>query len=101
MQGNTPSSSDDTLMHLMERSLFHTFDGNHIEFEKALAEAMAVQIVELSAENDGFSLTLKEELLDAMRAVLLQWLGEYPPLPREDLPILFTRLGIRTSQETP
>jgi hypothetical protein len=99
MQGNTPSSPDDTLLYLMERSLYETFSGNHDEFEEALAEAMATQIVELSAENNGFSLNLKDELLDAMRAVLLQWIGEHPPLPREDLPILFARLGITTSEE--
>jgi len=82
---NTTLANDTGLLSLMMRALVETFDGNEQEFEDALAEALAVQIVELAEANDGFSMNLAEELADAMRGVLLQWLGQHSSCPREDL----------------
>lgn len=78
--------NDTDLIGLMQRTVTEIYDGNNAEFEDAYAEALAQQIEELVEVNDGFSFNLKEELADAMRAVLLQWLGEHTCFPREDLP---------------
>jgi hypothetical protein len=82
--------NDRGLIALMERTVKEIYDGNDAEFEDAYAEALAQQIEELALANNGFSFNLKEELADAMRGVLLQWLGEHTCLPREDLQ-LFVR----------
>jgi len=82
--------NDPGLIALMQRTVDEIYGGNNAEFEEAYAEALAAQIEELALANNGFSLNLKEELADAMRGVLLQWLGEHTCLPREDLQ-LFVR----------
>ena len=79
--------TDSSLIALMTKAVTDAFDGDEEEFEKAFAEAMAEQIVELADANDGFSVNLAEELTDAMRGVLLQWLGEHSCCPREDIDI--------------
>lgn len=80
----TNIQTDEELVALMRRAQAEVFEGKAKEFEEAYGEALATQIVELYEANNGFSTDLAEELADAMRAVLLQWLGEYPCCPRED-----------------
>jgi len=91
----TTLENDESTFALMARCVTEVFEGNTGAFDNAFAEAMAQQIIELSEANDHvFEANLSEELADAMRGVLLQWLGEHPPLPREELPALFLRMSV-------
>jgi hypothetical protein len=76
--------NDRGLIALMERTVKEIYNGNNAEFEEAYADALAQQIEDLVLANNGFSFNLKEELADAMRGVLLQWLDEHTCMPRED-----------------
>lgn len=81
----TTIETDEGLIDLMKRSVVEVFDGDEREFEEAYAQALAQQIADLSEANNGFTIDLAEELADAMRGVLLQWLGEHQCCPREEL----------------
>lgn len=85
--------NDEGLIQLMNRAVRETFDGDEEEFELAFTQALAQQILELSAVNDGFTLCQAEELADAMRGVLLQWLGEHSCCPREDLELFLAKVS--------
>jgi pyridoxal biosynthesis lyase PdxS len=82
--------TDEGLLELMKQTVTGVFNGDGREFEKALTEAMAEQMVELMEANVNvdFTIDLAETLADAMRGVLLQWLGRHPCCPREDIPFL-------------
>lgn len=84
--------TDTSLVAMMQRAVKEVFDGNNNEFERAYAEAMAQQIIELNEVSDGFNLSLAEELADAMRGVLHQWLGEHSCCPREDIDVFLARI---------
>ncbi len=84
--------NDQGLIALMQRTVDEVYGGNHAEFEEAYADAMAEQVMELASVNESFTYNLKEELADAMRGVLLQWLGEHTCCPREDLPVFLARI---------
>jgi hypothetical protein len=85
--------NDEGLLNLVQRTVSEIYMGNEHEFEEAFSEALAQQIVELSDVNDGFGVNLAEELADAMRGVLLQWLGEHTCCPREDMPVFLARIS--------
>ncbi len=83
--------TDSGLIDLMKRAVDEAFDGDEKEFERAYAEALTQQIIELHQACNGYPVDLSEELADAMRGVLLQWIGEYPCFPREDFDLLRSR----------
>ena len=85
-------STDKKLISMMQRAVDEVFAGNDTEFEDAFAEALAQQIDEFMDVSDGINLNMKEELADAMRAVLLQWLGEHTCCPREDMELLLASI---------
>ena len=83
--------NDTGLIELMQRAQDEIYGGNAKVFEAAYADALAAEIADLS-EADDFSDDLSEELADAMRGVLLQWIGEYPCYPKRDIPGFLRRI---------
>ena len=82
----TTIENDQGLIKLMERAQKEIYSGNAAAFDQAYAEALATQIVDLAEANDCHPGNLATELADAMRGVLVQWLGEYPCYAKRDIP---------------
>lgn len=86
--------NDKGLIALMVRTRDEVFGGSDEDFEEAYAQALKQQVFELSQASASFTPDSSEELADAMRGVLIQWLGEHPSCPREDMEYIYPALGL-------
>ena len=88
----TTIENDLGLIALMQQAQNEIYSGDVQEFDRAYAEAVAAQMLELAEANDCAPRDLAEELADAMRGVLLQWLGMHPCYAKRDLPAFLLHL---------